>query len=150
MLLETLKENLLTAQKAQDQVNLRALRMLLSEVKNKEIELRPLNRQIEDADIVALIQKGIKSRTESIEMFTTGNRPDLVKKEQDEIAVLKNYLPQQMTQAEVEEAVVDAISKVGATDIKAMGAVMNELKSVLAGKADMAVVGALVKTKLSS
>jgi len=143
-----IKSDLLLAQKTQDAVKLRTLRMLLADIKNKEIEFRPLNRTLTDADVISLVQKGIKSRAEAVEMFKKGSRDDLVKKEEDEIAVLKTYLPEMMGKDEVKSIVNKVIAETGATTVAQMGIVMAELKVKLAGKADMSVVGKMVREAL--
>jgi len=148
MILDSLKQELLQAQRTQDEVKLRSLRVLLAEIKNKEIEFRALGKVLQDADIVSIIQKGIKSRTEAVGLYKKGGREDLVKKEEEEIVVLKQYLPEMLSEERQEEEIKKAILESGASGISGMGKVMALLKERLQGKADMGQVGALVKKLL--
>jgi uncharacterized protein YqeY len=145
MLLEKLKQDLLLAQKSQDAIRLRALRVLLADIKNKEIELRPSATTLKDSDIVSLLQKGVRSRFEAVELYKKGNREDLVKKEEEEIAVLRTYLPEMLNEEELKIIAQETIAKLSATAVSDMGKVMAEVKKQTGGKADMAVVGRIVK-----
>jgi uncharacterized protein YqeY len=140
-------EDMKTAMRAKDSARLSAIRLLLAAIKQREVDER---RELSDADVLAVIDKMVKQRRDSIAQFTAGNRMDLVANEQGELAVLADYQPQQMNDAEVDAAIAAAIAASGAAGPAAMGKVMAELKGKLAGRADMAAVSARVKAKLAS
>ncbi len=123
------------------------LRLLLAALKQREVDER---KELADADVVAVIDKMIKQRRESIAQFEKGGRQDLADKEQFEIGVLQAYLPQALSDAEIAAAVAEAIAAAGAKAPSDMGKVMGVLKSKLAGRADMGKVSSLVKAKLST
>ena len=135
-----------TAMRAKDSARLSTVRLLLAAMKQKEVDERV---ELSDADVLAILEKMIKQRRESIAQFEKAARQDLADKEKAEIGVLSAYLPQKMSDAEVQQAVAGAISESGASGIKDMGKVMALLKPRLAGRADMGAVSALVKSKLS-
>ena len=135
-----------TAMRAKDGARLSTVRLLLAAIKQKEVDERV---ELSDADVLAILEKMIKQRRESIAQFEKAARQDLADKEKAEIGVLSAYLPQKMSDAEVQQAVAGAISESGASGIKDMGKVMALLKPRLAGRADMGAVSALVKSKLS-
>jgi uncharacterized protein YqeY len=135
------------AMRARDAARLSAIRLLLAALKQKEIDERV---ELSDADGVAVIEKMLKQRRESIVQFEKAARNDLAEAEKFEVRVLSAYLPQQMGEAEVAQAVAAAIAESGASGVKEMGKVMTLLKPRLAGRADMAKVSNLVKTKLSA
>ena len=122
------------------------LRLLLAALKQREVDER---KELADADVVAVVEKMIKQRREAIAQFEKGGRQDLVDKEQFELRVLGTYMPQALSDNEIEAAVVKAIGETGAKAPADMGKVMGALKSQLAGRADMGRVSALVKSKLS-
>ena len=124
-----------------------ALRLLLAALKQREVDER---KDLADADVVATIEKLIKQRRESIAQFEKGGRQDLVQNEQFELDLLQTYMPQALSDAEVEAAVAEAIAASGAKAPSDMGKVMAALKGKLAGRADMSKLSALVKAKLSS
>jgi uncharacterized protein YqeY len=134
------------AMRAKDSARLSAIRLLLAGIKQREVDER---KELTDADVTSVIEKMIKQRRESIAQFEKAARNDLVDAEKFELAVLSGYLPQQMSDAEVQQELQKAISESGASGIKDMGKVMALLKQRLAGKADMGKVSNLVKTKLS-
>ena|SRR5689334_10609475 len=123
-----------------------ALRLLLAALKQREVDDR---KDLADADVVAVIDKMIKQRREAITQFEKGGRQDLAQNEQYEISVFQAYMPQALSDAEVEAAVAEAIAAAGAKVPSDMGKVMGALKGKLAGKADMTKVSALVKAKLA-
>jgi len=123
-----------------------AIRLLLAAIKQREVDER---KELADADIIGIVDKMIKQRRESIVQFEKGGRQDLVDKEKFELDVLQTYMPQALSPAEVEAAVVSALQETGARSMPDMGKVMAVLKSRLAGRADMAQVSASVKAKLS-
>jgi len=135
-----------TAMRAKDAARLSAIRLLLSGIKQREVDER---KELTDADVTSVIEKMIKQRRESIAQYEKAARQDLVDAEKFELNVLSGYLPQQMSEAEISEAIEAAVSEAKPAGIKDMGKVMALLKARLAGKADMAKVSTLVKSKLS-
>jgi hypothetical protein len=134
------------AMRAKESARLSTVRLLLAAIKQREVDERI---ELDDAAVLSVIEKMIKQRRESIAQFEKGARNDLADAEKAEIQVLSAYLPQQMSAAEVENAVQAAVSETGASGVKDMGKVMAALRGKLAGKADMGKVSALVKSKLS-
>jgi len=134
------------AMRAKDSARLSAVRLLLAAMKQKEVDERV---ELDDAAVLGIVDKMIKQRRESIAQFEKANRNDLADKEKFELGVLSGYLPQQLSDAEVEKEVAAAIAQSGAAGVKDMGKVMGVLKPRLAGKADMGKVSAAVKAKLS-
>ena len=146
---ETITNDMKTAMKAGDSAKLLTIRMLLAAVKQREVDERIV---LTDTDVVAIVEKAIKQRKESIAQFTVGNRPDLVLKEEAEAVVLAAYMPAQMSDAEVDAILVAAVAEVAATGVTgnaAMGKIMAIVKPKLAGKADMSAVSGKVKAKLA-
>jgi hypothetical protein len=135
-----------SAMRAKDAPRLSAVRLILAAIKQKEVDERV---ELGDADVVAIVEKMIKQRRESIAQFEKAARADLVEAEKFELGVLSAYLPQQMSDSEVETALAAAISESGATSVKDMGKVMALLKPRLAGRADMGKVSGLVRSRLS-
>jgi len=134
------------AMRAKDAARLSTIRLLLAAIKQREVDERI---ELDDAAVLGVIDKMIKQRRESIAQFEKAARKDLVDAEKAEIQLLSGYLPAQMSDAELAQAVSAAIAESGASGVKDMGKVMALLKPRLAGKADMGKVSALVKTKLS-
>ena len=134
------------AMRARDAARLSSVRLALAAIKQREVDTRT---ELGDAEVVAVIEKMLKQRRESIAQFEQAGRKDLADVEKAELAVLSAYLPQQMGDAELDQAVAAAIGESGASGVKEMGKVMALLKTRLAGKADMGKVSNLVKTKLS-
>ena len=146
---ETITNDMKTAMKAGDSAKLLTIRMLLAAVKQREVDERIV---LTDADVVAIVEKSIKQRKESIAQFTTGKRPDLVAKEEAEAVVLAAYMPAQMSEAEVDAILTAAVAEVAASGVTgnaAMGKIMAIVKPKLAGKADMSAVSGKVKAKLA-
>jgi uncharacterized protein len=135
-----------TAMRAKDAARLSTIRLLLAGIKQREVDER---KELTDADVVAVIEKMIKQRRESIAQYEQAARKDLADVEKFELQLLSGYLPQQMSEAEVQQEVAKAVAESGASGIKDMGKVMAVLKPRLAGKADMGKVSSLVKSKLS-
>jgi hypothetical protein len=133
--------------RARDAARLSAVRLLLAALKQKEVDERV---ELSDADVLGIIEKMVKQRRESIVQYEKAARADLAEQEKFEIGVLQAYLPQQMPEAEVAQAVAAAIAESGASGVKDMGKVMALLKPRLAGRADMGKVSALVKAKLGT
>ena len=147
----TLNEHVKDAMRAGQKERLGVLRLITAAIKQREVdELTPEQRAagIDEATVLATLEKMIKQRKESIVQFEAGKRPELAAKEQAEIDIIKAYLPAQMSAAEIDALVAAAIAETGAASIKDMGKVMGLLKARAAGKADMAAVGAKVKAKL--
>ena len=143
-------EDMKTAMRAKDTARLGTVRLLLSAMKQKEVDERMVlsGTELTDADVLSIIEKMLKQRRESIAQYEKAARADLADVEKAEIAVLSGYLPQQMSEAEVAEAVLAAIKESGAAGPKDMGKVMGLLKSRLAGRTDMGQLSGLVKAKL--
>jgi uncharacterized protein YqeY len=126
------------------------LRMILARLKEVDIAARPKGvDHVPDDDVVAMLRSMVKSRRESVELYRQGHRPDLVDKEEAEIAVIESFLPQQMDEAAMTDAVSTAIAETGAAGIRDMGKVMAALRARHAATLDMAKAGAMVKARLS-
>ena len=132
--------------RAKDSARLSALRLLTAAIKQKEVDERV---ELGDADVVGIVEKMIKQRRESIAQFEKAARQDLVDKEKAELDILSAYLPQQLSDAEIQKEINSVISETGASSAKDMGKVMAALKPRLAGRADMGKISGLVKAKLS-
>jgi len=143
---EQITEDMKAAMRAKDTARLGAVRLLLAAMKQREVDARV---ELVDADIVAIIDKMIKQRRDSISQYEAAGRQELADAEKYEIGVLQAYMPQQMSEAEIAAAVEEAIAASGASSAKDMGKVIGLLKPKLAGRADMGKVSGLVKAKLS-
>jgi uncharacterized protein YqeY len=139
-------EDMKAAMRAKETARLGTIRLLLAALKQKEVDERV---ELADADVLSIIEKMLKQRRESIAQFEKAGRNDLADTEKAEIGVLQAYLPQQMSEAEVAEAIAAAVAESGAAGPKDMGKVMGLLKSRLAGRTDMGKLSGLVKAKLS-
>jgi len=146
MLRERLNEEIKTAMKAREQERLGALRLMLAAVKQREVDERIT---LDDAAVVAVVEKMIKQRKDSIAQYEKAARQDLADKEKYEISVIGAYLPQQLSQGEIDAIVAEAIAATGAKSAADMGKVMGIVKPKLAGRADIGKVSGLVKAKLS-
>ena len=136
------------AMRARESARLSTLRLLLAAIKQREIDER---KTLSDAEVVAVIDRMVRQRREAIAQFVAGNRPDLANAERAEITILETYLPQAMTDGEVDAAIDEALREArgaGAVGPALMGKVMGALKPKLAGRADMARVSAKVKSRL--
>ncbi len=133
------------AMKAGEKPRLATIRLAMAALKQKEVDERI---ELDDAAVLAILDKMVKQRRDSIAQFETAGRDDLVAQEQSEIDVLMTYLPQQLTADEIEAAVADVIKSTGAEGMKDMGKVMGALKANVAGRADMQIVSAKVKAAL--
>lgn len=138
-------EDIKTAMKAREPVRLGTLRLLSAAIKQKEVDERV---EPDDAAVLAILEKLIKQRKDSIDQFEKGGRQDLADAEKAEVEVLSAYLPAQMSEAEIAAAIDAAVASTGAAGPKDMGKLMGALKPQLAGKADMGKVSALVKIRL--
>ena len=139
-------EDMKVAMRAKDTARLSTIRLLLAAMKQREVDERI---ELTDADVLAIIDKMVKQRRDSITQFEAGKRQDLADAEKTEVAVLQGYLPQQLTEAEIDAAITAAIAATGAAGPAGMGKVMGELKARLAGRADMTAVSAKVKGRLA-
>lgn len=145
---DQIQNDIKDAMRAKDAAKLTPLRMLTAAIKQREVDERI---ELTDTDVTTLIQKQIKQRRESIAAYEKGNRPELVASEAAEVVILEHYLPQQMSEAEIETEIVAAIAQAGVAaggGGAAMGKVMAVLKPKLAGRADMQKASALLKAKL--
>jgi hypothetical protein len=142
---ERITEDMKTAMRAGEKDRLATIRLVLAAVKQIEVDERIT---LDDARMLAVLEKLAKQRKESIAQFESGGRADLVAKEAAELAIIQSYLPAQLSQSELDALIAEAISSTGATTIKDMGKVMGVVKSRAAGRADMAAVGARIKQKL--
>ncbi|MFO1102311.1 MAG: GatB/YqeY domain-containing protein [Methylocystis sp.] len=146
---EKIAADLKAAMKAGERAKVDALRLINAALKDKDIEARGTGKTLSDDDVLALLQKMIKSRQESLDIYEKAGRADLADKEKGEIAVISAYLPQQLSETEVAEAVKAAIAEAGATSIKDMGKVVAALKAKYTGRMDFAKASAAVKAALS-
>jgi len=151
MLRNRLNESLKEAMRAKDKCAVSTLRLILAALKDRDIAARGKGQTegVDEDQIVEMLQKMVRQRRDSIEMYRQGQRQDLVEKEAAEIEVIERFLPKQMDEAEVREAVEEAISEQGAESIKDMGRVMAALKSRYAGRMDFAKASGIVKEKLA-
>lgn len=148
---EQFTEQLKTSMKAGDAPRTMTLRMIMAKLKDVDIASRPKGiDKVPDDEILSMLRGMVKSRRESVEMYTQGNRPELVAKESAEIAVIEGFLPQQLDDSAIEDAVAGAIAETGAASIKDMGKVMAALRAKHAAALDMAKAGPIVKAKLSA
>jgi uncharacterized protein YqeY len=149
MLRDDINKALTEAMKAKQELKVSTLRMINSSLKNADIEARGNGKPpLDDAAVLSLLQKMIKQRQESVELYKKGGRDDLVKQESDEIAIISAYLPKQMSETEMAAAIDAAIKDAGAASIKDMGKVIGVLRGKYAGQMDMAKASAAVKAKL--
>jgi uncharacterized protein len=143
-------DQLKASMKAGDAPRTSTLRMILAKLKDTDIAARPKGvSKVPDDEIVAMLRGMVKSRRESVTLYRQGNRADLVAKEEAEIAVLEGFLPQQMDEAAMAQAIDAAIVATGAASIKDMGKVMVELRAEHAATLDMAKAGPMVKARLT-
>jgi len=142
-------EDMKVAMRAKDTARLSTIRLLLAAIKQREVDER---REMTDADVAVIIERMVKQRRDSITQFEAGKRQDLADRENAEVTVLQAYLPQQLTEAEIDAAIAEAIAAAAAKGAAAgpagMGKVMAELKPKLAGRADMTAVSAKVRARL--
>jgi len=144
---EQISDDMKAAMRAKDSLRLGAIRMLIAAIRQKEIDERV---ELGDSEVLAIVDKLIKQRRDSIAQFEAAGRTDLADKEKTEVAVLAAYLPTQLSDAEIDAEVAAVIAELGVSAPQGMGKVMGALKSRLAGKADMTRVAGLVKAKLSA
>ena len=143
---DQITEDMKTAMRAKDASRLLTIRGLLAACKQREVDERIV---LDDAAVIAIVDKLVKQRKDSMTQFTAGNRPDLVEKEAAELQVLEGYLPQRLGADEIGAQVAQIVAQLGATGPGDMGKVMGAVKTALAGKADMGLVSAAVKKALA-
>lgn len=142
-----IQEDMKAALKAKEQARLGAIRLLLAAIQRREVDERIT---LDDAQVIAVVEKLIKQGREAAEQYRQAGRQDLFDKEASEIAIFEAYLPEQLSEAEVQKAIAEAIAETGAGSIKEMGKVMGVLKPRLQGRADMGKTSAMVKATLSA
>lgn len=153
MLRQDINEALKTAMKAKDVRATSTLRLILAALKDRDIASRTEGKGLDgigDDAILEMLQKMIKQRLDSIDQYRKGNRPDLVQQEEEEIAVIKTFLPKQMSEDEVRTAIDGTVKEIGAASIKDMGKTMAALKERYAGRMDFTKASQLVKERLSA
>jgi uncharacterized protein YqeY len=138
-----------TAMKAGDKRRVDTVRMITAALKDRDIEARGQGKEVSDADILALLQKMVKSRQESMDIYEKNGRPELAQQEREEIAIIQEFLPQQMSDDEVQAAIKAAIAETGAASVKDMGKVVGALKGKYTGQMDFAKASAMVKGLLN-
>lgn len=146
---ERFTADLKTAMKSGDKQRVETIRMITAGLKDRDIEARVTGKTLGDDDILALLQKMVKSRQESLDIYEKAGRADLADKERAEIALISGYLPQPLGEAEVAEAIKAAIAETGAASIKDMGKVVAVLKAKYTGRIDFGKASATVKAALS-
>ena len=144
---ERLTEDMKAAMRAADKERLSTIRMAQAAIKQREVDERIM---LDDAQVIAVLEKMVKQRKESVVQFEKGGRSDLAQKERAEIELLQSYLPAQLSETELDALIRDAIAATGATSMKDMGKVMGVVKGKAAGRADMSAVSARIKTALGS
>lgn len=142
---ERVTEDMKSAMRSGEKEKLATIRMILAGIKQREVDERI---QLDDAQVTSVLEKMIKTRKESVVQFQAGGRTDLVDKENAEIALIATYLPTQMSEAELDALIAEAIASTGAATMKDMGKAMGVIKAKAAGRADMALVSAKLKAKL--
>jgi len=141
-----INDDVKAAMRAKEKNRLGVLRLIAAAIKQKEVDERIA---LDDAGVLGVLEKMLKQRKDSIEQYSKAGREDLISQEQYELALIQDYLPEQMTEAELEAIITEAITATGAAEMKDMGKVMAEVKPRVAGKADMGLVSRLVKARLS-
>lgn len=141
-----IQEDMKNAMRSQEKDRLSAIRLILAALKQREVDERI---ELTDEHVLAILDKMLKQRRESIAQYTTANRQDLVQKEQDEVAVIQQYLPSQLSAEEVDALIEEVIKESGASTARDMGKVMGLLKPKVQGRADVAIVSRKVKERLS-
>jgi hypothetical protein len=151
MLRDDINNAVKEAMKAKNERKVSTLRMVNSTIKNADIEARGQGKPpLSDGDLLGVLQKMIKQRQEAVELYDKGGRAELATQEREEIAIISSYLPKQMSEDDVKQAISSVIAETGAAGIKDMGKVIGELKAKYAGQMDFAKASGLVKAALSS
>jgi uncharacterized protein YqeY len=150
MLRDDINDALKAAMKARDERRVSTLRLVNSALKNADIEARGQGKgPLGDEELLGLLQKMIRQRQESVELYERGGRPELARQERDEIAIIAAYLPRALSEDDVKAAIADAVAATGAAGVKDMGKVVGALKAKYAGRMDFAKAAALIKATLS-
>ncbi len=144
---DQIKEDMKSAMKAGEKDRLKVVRLIMAAIKQVEVDKRV---ELDDAEVLAVLNRMVKQRRDSVEQFEKGGREDLAAIERDEIAVLQDYLPEQLSPDELAAMVDEVIAATGAQGMKDMGKVMGQIKSKAAGRADMGAVSAAVKERLNA
>jgi uncharacterized protein YqeY len=142
-----IQDDMKSAMRAAAKERLGTIRLILAAIKQREVDERI---QLDDTQVLAVLEKMVKQRRESITQFEAGGRADLVAKESAELALLATYLPEQLSAQELDQLIAATIADTGAASIKDMGKVMNALKAKVQGRADMGALGARIKARLST
>ena len=142
---ERITDDMKAAMRSGEKERLGTIRMITAAIKQREVDERI---SLDDAQVLSVLEKMIKQRKESLEQFKAGNRPDLADKEAAEITLLQGYMPSQLSAAELDALINEAVAATGAASIKDMGKVMGMIKAKAQGRADMGAVGAKIKAKL--
>ncbi len=142
-----IQNDMKAAMRAKEKMRLGTIRMLLAAIKQREVDGQTT---LNDEQILSVIEKMLKQRRDSFEQYSAANRPELAEKEQQEMAVLQEYMPEQLGDAELEALVAETIAAVGAQGPQDMGKVMGQIKPKVQGRADMGKVSQLVKTQINS
>jgi uncharacterized protein YqeY len=143
---DRIQEDMRAAMRSGEKERLGTIRLILAAIKQREVDERIT---LDDTQVISVLEKMSKQRRESITQFQAGARPDLVEKENAELKIISAYLPAQLSEAELEALISEAIAQTSAASIKDMGKVMNIIKSKAQGRTDMAAVGARIKARLS-
>jgi uncharacterized protein YqeY len=141
-----IQEDMKAAMRAAEKDRLATIRLILAAIKQREVDERIL---LDDTQVLAVLEKMVKQRRESIAQFQSGGRADLVARENAELAVLATYLPEPLAEQEIDRLINETIAATGAASIKDMGKVMNALKPLVQGRADMGALGARIKARLT-
>jgi uncharacterized protein len=150
MLRDDINDALKAAMKARDERRVSTLRLVNSALKNADIEARGQGKgPLGDEELLGLLQKMIRQRQESVELYEKGGRPELARQERDEIAIIAAYLPRALSEDDMKAAIAEAIAETGAAGMKDMGKVVGALKAKYAGRMDFAKAAALIKAILS-
>jgi len=149
VLRDKINESVKTAMKAQDKARLSTLRLMSAAIKNADIEAERAGKKLADEDLLGVLQKMVKQRQDSIEAYDKGGRKELADQERAEIEVIRDFMPQQMSEAEAKAAIAAVIKETGAAGMKDMGKVMAALRERHAGKMDFGKASALVKGLLT-
>ena len=143
---DKIQDDVKTAMRNKDKDRLATLRLITAAIKQKEVDERV---ELDEAATLAVLEKMLKQRKDSIEQFEKASRDDLAAKEKAEVTIIQDYMPEQMSEDEIAAIVEAAVTSTGAESMKDMGKVMGQVKPQVAGKADMGLVSKLVKAKLS-
>ncbi|WP_341327047.1 GatB/YqeY domain-containing protein [Methylotuvimicrobium sp. KM2] len=146
LLKDRIKEDMKAAMKGGDKARLAVIRLIMAAIKQREVDERI---ELDNDQIIAVLDKMVKQRRESIRQYSGASRMDLVEVEEAEILVIQNYLPQALTEQEIDEMVAEAVEQSGAESVKDMGKVMGLLRNKMQGRADMAIVSAKIKAVLA-